>query len=127
MPLRFTEVVSIRSARKVAVGDWARVPISRSGAYFHERTVLPWLCKLVGVKQALRTAKIDTWKFTADRVVTIHYTLKDDGGDELHSSGGDSLVHIQGHSNLVTGLEKALEGTEEIEHDHVDAAGDHHL
>jgi len=47
----------------------------------------------------------------ADRVVTIHYTLKDDGGAVLDSSaGGEPLAYIQGHGNLVSGLEKALEG-----------------
>jgi FKBP-type peptidyl-prolyl cis-trans isomerase SlyD len=44
-------------------------------------------------------------------VVTIHYTLKDDSGTVLDSSaGGEPLAYIQGHGNLVTGLEKALEG-----------------
>jgi FKBP-type peptidyl-prolyl cis-trans isomerase SlyD len=44
-------------------------------------------------------------------VVTIHYTLKNDGGEVLDSSsGGDPLAYIQGHGNLVAGLEKALEG-----------------
>jgi len=48
---------------------------------------------------------------TADRVVTIHYTLKNDAGAVLDSSaGGEPLAYIQGHGNLVPGLEKALEG-----------------
>ncbi len=48
---------------------------------------------------------------TADRVVTLHYTLKDDGGAVLDSSaGGEPLAYIQGHGSLVVGLEKALEG-----------------
>ena len=48
---------------------------------------------------------------TADRVVIIHYTLKDDNGAVLDSSaGGEPLAYIQGHGNLVAGLEKALEG-----------------
>jgi FKBP-type peptidyl-prolyl cis-trans isomerase SlyD len=48
---------------------------------------------------------------SSDRVVTIHYTLKDDGGTVLDSSaGGEPLTYIQGHGNLVSGLEKALEG-----------------
>jgi FKBP-type peptidyl-prolyl cis-trans isomerase SlyD len=47
-------------------------------------------------------------------MVTIHYTREDDGVTVLDSSArGDSLVYIQGHGNLVAGLEKAL-------------AGDHH-
>lgn len=50
-------------------------------------------------------------EITADRVVTIHYTLKDDSGTVLDSSaGGEPLAYIQGHGNLVSGLEKALEG-----------------
>jgi FKBP-type peptidyl-prolyl cis-trans isomerase SlyD len=47
----------------------------------------------------------------ADKVVLIHYTLKDDKGEVIDSSaGGDPLAYIQGHGNLVSGLEKALEG-----------------
>lgn len=50
-------------------------------------------------------------EISADRVVTIHYTLKNDGGAVLDSSGGgEPLAYIQGHGNLVVGLEKALEG-----------------
>jgi FKBP-type peptidyl-prolyl cis-trans isomerase SlyD len=48
---------------------------------------------------------------SADRVVTIHYTLKDDSGTVLDSSsGGEPLAYIQGHGSLISGLEKALEG-----------------
>jgi len=48
---------------------------------------------------------------TADRVVTIHYTLTDDSGTVLDSSAGAApLAYIQGHGNLISGLEKALEG-----------------
>ncbi len=47
----------------------------------------------------------------ADKVVLIHYTLKDDDGEVIDSSAGsDPLAYIQGHGNLVPGLEKALEG-----------------
>jgi FKBP-type peptidyl-prolyl cis-trans isomerase SlyD len=50
-------------------------------------------------------------EITADRVVTIHYTLKDDAGAVVDSSaGGEPLAYIQGHGNLVAGLEQALEG-----------------
>ena len=53
-------------------------------------------------------------QITADRVVTIHYTLKDDSGTVLDSSaGGEPLAYIQGHGNLVSGLEKALEGQQD--------------
>ena len=53
-------------------------------------------------------------EITADRVVTIHYTLKNDAGTVLDSSaGGEPLAYIQGHGNLVAGLEKALEGKQD--------------
>ena len=53
-------------------------------------------------------------EITADRVVTIHYTLKDDDGVVIDSSsGGEPLAYIQGHGNLVAGLEKALEGKQD--------------
>ena len=48
---------------------------------------------------------------SADKVVLIHYTLKDDEGAVVDTSaGGEPLAYIQGHGNLVAGLEKALEG-----------------
>jgi FKBP-type peptidyl-prolyl cis-trans isomerase SlyD len=53
----------------------------------------------------------DDVEIAADSVVLIHYTLKDDSGAVLDSSaGGEPLAYIQGHGNLVPGLEKALEG-----------------
>jgi FKBP-type peptidyl-prolyl cis-trans isomerase SlyD len=53
-------------------------------------------------------------EIAADRVVLIHYTLKDDDGAVIDSSaGGEPLAYIQGHGNLVIGLEKALEGKQD--------------
>jgi FKBP-type peptidyl-prolyl cis-trans isomerase SlyD len=53
-------------------------------------------------------------EISADKVVLIHYTLKDDAGAVIDSSaGGEPLAYIQGHGNLVSGLEKALEGKPE--------------
>lgn len=50
---------------------------------------------------------------SSDKVVLIHYTLKDDAGEVVDTSdGGEPLAYIQGHGNLVPGLEKALEGKE---------------
>ncbi len=50
-------------------------------------------------------------EIAADRVVLIHYTLKDDDGTVIDTSAGaEPLAYIQGHGNLVAGLEKALEG-----------------
>ena len=46
-----------------------------------------------------------------DKVVLIHYTLKDDAGMVLDSSSGaDPLAYLHGQGNIVAGLEKALEG-----------------
>jgi FKBP-type peptidyl-prolyl cis-trans isomerase SlyD len=46
--------------------------------------------------------------------VLIHYTLKDDAGAVIDTSAGaEPLAYIQGHGNLVTGLEKALEGKQD--------------
>ncbi len=46
-----------------------------------------------------------------NKVVHIHYTLKNRAGKILDSSEGqDPLVYIQGTGNLIPGLEKALEG-----------------
>ena len=53
-------------------------------------------------------------EIAADSVVLIHYTLKDDSGEVIDSSaGGEPLAYIQGHGNLVPGLEKALEGMQD--------------
>ncbi len=46
-----------------------------------------------------------------DKVVTIHYTLKNVEGEVLDSSiGEEPLAYLQGHKNLVPGLEQELEG-----------------
>jgi FKBP-type peptidyl-prolyl cis-trans isomerase SlyD len=46
-----------------------------------------------------------------DKVVLIHYTLTNDAGSVLDSSsGGEPLAYIHGQGNLISGLEKALEG-----------------
>ena len=51
-------------------------------------------------------------KVGKDKVVLMHYTLKNDAGDVIDSSdGGDPLPFLQGHGNIIPGLEKALEGS----------------
>ncbi|NIB41976.1 peptidylprolyl isomerase [Pseudomaricurvus alkylphenolicus] len=48
---------------------------------------------------------------TTNKVATIHYTLKNEQGETLDSSEGqEPLAYLQGHQNLVPGLEQALEG-----------------
>ncbi len=50
-------------------------------------------------------------QITRHAVVSIDYTLKDDGGNILDTSdGGEPLAYIQGIGNLIAGLETALEG-----------------
>jgi FKBP-type peptidyl-prolyl cis-trans isomerase SlyD len=50
-------------------------------------------------------------QIAADKVVTIHYTLKNAEGQVLDSSeGGDPLAYIHGNGNIIPGLEEALEG-----------------
>jgi len=46
-------------------------------------------------------------------VVTMHYTLTNDKGDVLDSSReAEPLAYLHGHGNIISGLEKALEGVE---------------
>jgi FKBP-type peptidyl-prolyl cis-trans isomerase SlyD len=47
----------------------------------------------------------------ADKVVSINYTLTNDDGKVIDSSaGGEPLAYIHGHGNLISGLERELEG-----------------
>lgn len=49
-----------------------------------------------------------------DKVVSIEYTLTDDGGAVLDSSKDrGALSYIHGHGNLVPGLERELDGKED--------------
>ncbi len=48
---------------------------------------------------------------TANKVVSIDYTLKDDQGQVLDTSEGrEPLVYLHGAQNIIPGLESALEG-----------------
>jgi FKBP-type peptidyl-prolyl cis-trans isomerase SlyD len=50
-------------------------------------------------------------QITANCVVSMHYTLKNDAGGVIDSSsGGEPLAYLHGAGNIVPGLEKALEG-----------------
>jgi len=47
----------------------------------------------------------------SDSVVSVHYTLKDDGGQVIdRSAPGDPLTYLHGHGQLISGLERQLEG-----------------
>jgi FKBP-type peptidyl-prolyl cis-trans isomerase SlyD len=45
-----------------------------------------------------------------NKVVALDYTLKDDTGSVIDKSGKTPLYYLHGHSNIVVGLEEALEG-----------------
>ncbi|MCK9532402.1 MAG: peptidylprolyl isomerase [Gammaproteobacteria bacterium] len=50
-------------------------------------------------------------QITAKKVVTIDYTLTDEQGQVIDSSQGrDPLAYLHGFSNIIPGLESALEG-----------------
>lgn len=52
-------------------------------------------------------------KVNKNKVVSIHYTLKNDDGIVIDSSDGrEPLTYLHGNGNLVPGLEKDLEGKE---------------
>ncbi len=52
-------------------------------------------------------------KIAKECVVSIHYTLTDDRGEELDTSRGAApLTYIHGTQGLIPGLERALEGRE---------------
>jgi len=46
-----------------------------------------------------------------NKVVTFHYTLKNVEGEEMESSKDrDPMTYLHGANNIITGLEKAMEG-----------------
>ncbi|MCE3236280.1 MAG: peptidylprolyl isomerase [Vampirovibrio sp.] len=45
-----------------------------------------------------------------DTVVSMNYTLTDNAGNILDASQGEPLEYLQGHQNIIPGLEKELEG-----------------
>lgn len=50
-------------------------------------------------------------QITDKTAVSIHYTLTNNGGEQLDSSVGDApLVYLHGAGNIISGLEEALAG-----------------
>jgi FKBP-type peptidyl-prolyl cis-trans isomerase SlyD len=50
-------------------------------------------------------------KIAKDAVVSMHYKLTDNDGNVLDSSeGSDPLVYLQGHRNIIPGLETQMKG-----------------
>ena len=55
-------------------------------------------------------------KITANKVVSLSYTLRDDSGEVLdESKDGSPLLYLHGARNIVPGLEEQLEGVGEGE------------
>lgn len=53
-------------------------------------------------------------QISTNKVVSFDYTLKNAAGEVLDSSdGGKPLTYLHGHDNIVPGLEKAIEGSNE--------------
>ena len=52
-----------------------------------------------------------TDKITVNKVVSLSYTLRDDGGEVIdQSEDGSPLLYLHGGQNIVPGLEEQLEG-----------------
>lgn len=50
-------------------------------------------------------------QITKDTVVSFHYRLLNEEGSELETSHGeDPVAYLHGHGNIISGLEKGLEG-----------------
>ncbi|VAW46412.1 FKBP-type peptidyl-prolyl cis-trans isomerase SlyD [hydrothermal vent metagenome] len=45
-----------------------------------------------------------------DKIALIEYTLTNAEGEVMDASDGNPLAYLQGHNNLIPGLEKELEG-----------------
>lgn len=51
-------------------------------------------------------------KIETNKVAQIEYTLTNSEGEVLDASKGQPLAYLHGHHNLISGLEKELEGKE---------------
>ncbi len=58
------------------------------------------------------TAGEATVRIERGHVVRLHYTLRDDDGNTIESSGRKPLSYLHGYGHLIPGLEKALHGSE---------------
>ena len=60
------------------------------------------------------------------KVVSFHYTLRDEHGEQLESSReGDPMTYLHGAGNIIPGLEKAMVG--KVAGDQFEADVDHCL
>jgi len=49
-------------------------------------------------------------KIGSDTVATIEYTVRNETGDVIDASGEQPMAYLHGHDQIITGLERALEG-----------------
>ena len=49
----------------------------------------------------------------AGKVVSFHYTVKEDGNELESSTGGHPVLYLHGHNNMLDGIEEALTGKTE--------------
>jgi FKBP-type peptidyl-prolyl cis-trans isomerase SlyD len=58
-----------------------------------------------------QATKVALMQIAENSVVSFHYTLKDESGNQLESSqGGQPMTYLHGHDSLLKGLEDALTG-----------------
>jgi FKBP-type peptidyl-prolyl cis-trans isomerase SlyD len=63
------------------------------------------------LRTRLLCSKIAHMSIARDQVVSIRYTLRDDGGEVIDASGdGEPLTYLHGYGNLIPGLERELTG-----------------
>ncbi len=61
---------------------------------------------------------------TENKVVSMMYVLQDENGNVLDTSEGKSFDFLQGHHNIIMGLEKALNGLNVGDRKHVEITPD---
>jgi FKBP-type peptidyl-prolyl cis-trans isomerase SlyD len=50
-------------------------------------------------------------QISKDKIVTFNYRLQDEKGVEIESSNdADTMAYLHGHGNIITGLEKGMDG-----------------
>jgi FKBP-type peptidyl-prolyl cis-trans isomerase SlyD len=50
-------------------------------------------------------------QISKDKVITFHYRLENEQGEEIETShGSDPMAYLHGHGNIISGLEAGMEG-----------------
>lgn len=53
---------------------------------------------------------VGVMKIASDTVATIEYTVRNETGDVIDESGDQPMAYLHGHRQIISGLEKVLEG-----------------